>query len=148
MFKYVRAFFIALRLTLRGQTPAPAPYTRLDAWITTCEQLVDDVYKAADRAGLDATQRKARKLRLEGRDITMEALLGGVRFHATQEYRYLLRHPTEHSLTAIYASNLNDQFRIARLREQLTEPDLQAALDGLTRHLEAIPPSNEVSGKP
>lgn len=145
MIRYLRAFVVALGMTLRGQRPPPP--TPLEAWMTQTEALVDAVCKAADQAGLVTAQRKVLKLRIEGRDVSLDAVLGGVKFHVTQEYRYLLRHPTEHSLTAIYASNLNDQFRVARFSALVTAPGVQAALEALTRHLEAIPPSAGQDGK-
>lgn len=141
--KVLRAFFLALRMTLRGEKPAPVKYAALQAWMAETERLTASVYKAADQAGLSQAARQQIKLRIEGRDIIMEAVLGGVKFHAAQEYKYLLSHETEHSLTAIYASNLNDQFRILKLREAVEQPGVRAALDALARHLESIPPSHK-----
>lgn len=145
MLRYARAFWVALKLTLRGQSPAPHPYARLNAWIEQTPALVAAIYAAADRDGLDKNARKVLLLKLDGRDMTVQTVLAAVDHHARQEYPYLLRHLTDHSITAIYASNLDDQYRITRLRDSQLLP-AGAAREALTRlsaHLNGIPPSND-----
>lgn len=148
MLRYMRALWVALRLTLRGQSPPPRPYARLRAWIDQTPALVAAIYAAADRNGLDKNARKVLLLKLDGRDMTVQTVLAAVEHHARQEYPYLLRHLTDHSITAIYASNLDDQYRVSRLRDSQLLP-AGAARDALARlsaHLSAIPPSNDSKG--
>jgi hypothetical protein len=147
MMRYIRAFFQALAMTLRGETPPPRPYARLHAWIEEGETHVKAVYTAAKEAGYDAAKRKATNLKLDGRDTTMETILNVVAFHMREEYPHLLTNLTDHSITAIYAANMNDQYNIARLSTHDTlqnAPDLQARIAALSAHLNDIPPSNEL----
>ncbi len=141
----LRALVAAAWLTLRGKTvqPPPPPYPRLQRWIATTVQLAEAVLHAADAAGLPAAARQQLTLRIEGRALKFETALQTVLHHARQEYPYLLRNLTEHSLTAIYASNLNDRYYIAQFRDSalLTDAAVQAALGALGAHLDAIPPS-------
>lgn len=151
--KVIRAFFTALVMTLRGQSPPPRPtpaskYPALDAWIRQGIEIAEQAIRLSNSAGVDQTARRAIRLTIEGRETSMEAILGGIRFHLVQEYYYLLQNETSHSLTAIYASNLNDQFRLARLREALklhNQPKYTEIINELVlleKHLESIPPSN------
>lgn len=145
MMRYVRAFFIALGMTLRGQTPPPAPNAPLRAWLAAGLPLVMAVIRAADQEGLNEAIRKRLMLRIDGRDMSMHTLLAGVEHHLRQEYPYLLQHLTDHSVTAIYASNMNDQYRLMRLRDSdlLTEQAaVREAVARLSEHLNSIPPTN------
>lgn len=151
--KYIRAFFAALVMTLRGQTP-PTPaskYPELASWIRQGGEITEQVMRITTIGGLNQEARQAIRLTIEGRKTTMEAILGGVRFHLVQEYYYLLQNETHHSLTAIYASNLNDQFLLARLRETLkaeNQPKYTEIINELVlleKHLESIPASNTTS---
>lgn len=138
--RYVQAFLQALKLTLRGQAAPPPKFAPLRAWMQQSLILVDALAAAADTAGLDVTARKAFVLRIEGRDVNMHTMLATLKYHLQEEYPYLLRHETEHSLTALYAANMNDRFWAARLAQQLSQPAAQAAAAALAAHLEAIPP--------
>lgn len=151
--KVIRAFFTALVMTLRGQSPPPRPtpaskYPALYAWIRQGAEMAERSLVVTNKSGVDQTARLAIRLTIEGRETSMEAILGGIRFHLVQEYYYLLQNETSHSLTAIYASNLNDQFRLARLSEALKPEDqpkyteIINELVVLKKHLESIPPSN------
>ncbi len=145
MLRYIRAFFIALKMTLRGEKIQPSPYAPLIAWMERGAVLLTAVYAAADKNGLDKTARQKMTLKLEGRDLSLQTALAGVEHHLRQEYPYLLKNLTEHSITGIYASNLNDQFRIMRLRDAdflANQPSLREAVSQLSEHLNAIPPSN------
>ncbi|NJL56985.1 hypothetical protein HC928_18910, partial [bacterium] len=72
-----------------------------------------------------------------------QTVLAAVAYHVDTEYPHLLHDPAQHSLTAIYASNLNDQYAVARLRdlEDVRGTALAAALQRLDEHLSAIPPA-------
>jgi hypothetical protein len=147
--RVIRAFFLALWLTLRGTPIQPKPvvskYPSLEAWITVGLQRVVTVERIADKADIPQDKRKAVKLRLEGRDISMETILTAVHHNLTREYPLLLKTDIEHNLTTLYALNLNDQYRVAQL---LNAPDIantpiQNALYALSEHLKNIPPSNQ-----
>jgi hypothetical protein len=146
MFRYVRAFVIALKMTLKGEQPAAHPYAPLLQWMDRTPGLVADVYKAAERDGFDRETRDQLTLKLDGRGVSMQTVLEAVEYHARQEYPYLLRNLTSHSLTAIYAGNMNDQYNIMRLRdvEDLKETTTRQAVTRLSEHLDTIPASNDL----
>jgi hypothetical protein len=136
--RYLRAFVMALKLTLRGKQIAPK-YPELDVWAREAARRVDNVYRTADANGLNEAARKALTLHLDGRDISMETILASVRHHATEEYVKLLLDSTPHTFVAIYASNVNDCYRVARLRDMMEQPVVKAALVSLSEHLERVP---------
>ncbi len=136
--RYLRAFVLALRLTLRGKQIEPK-HPELAVWAREAGRRVDTVYRATDANGLNEAARKALILHLEGRDISMETILASVRHHATQEYVKLLLDSTPHTFVAIYASNLNDRYRVAQLHDTIQQPPVKAALASLSEHLGEIP---------
>jgi hypothetical protein len=147
--RVIRAFFLALWLTLRGKPIQPKPvvskYPSLEAWIAVGLQRVVTIERIADKADMPQDKRKAIKLRLEGRDIAMETILSAVHHNLTREYPLLLKSEIDHNLTTLYALNLNDQYRVAQL---LNAPDIantpvQNAVYALSEHLKNIPPSNQ-----
>ncbi len=139
--RYLRAFVIAFKMTLRGEQPGALKYAAFVDWTRQAVLLVDAVYAAADSGGMSESLRRTIRLRLDGRDMNMETILAALRHHFTQEYPYLLRHDIAHNLTAIYASNMNDQYWLARLRdaEPLQDSPVRAAAAVLIAHLDAIP---------
>jgi len=145
--RYVRAFFIASWLTLRGEKPEPRPYAPLLAWMEKTDALVKAVFEAADEHGVGKTTREQIKLTIDGRPRSMQTILAGVAYHVTQEYPYLLENFTEHTITAIYASNLNDQYGVMRLNESdaIEAVPVKSALAALNAHLKAIPPSTSLT---
>ncbi|MCU0476657.1 MAG: hypothetical protein MUC99_11215 [Anaerolineae bacterium] len=143
--RYLRAFVGALRMTLRGQAPAPSPLAPLRAWMAQTPALVAAVQRACDAAGMDATARKAATLVVEGRRLKLETALLTAQFHAQNEYPSLLAQPNDRTLGALYATNVNDAFLIARCAELVPEGAPRAALQGLVAHLRAAP---DVSGEP
>lgn len=141
--RYIRAFIVALRLTLRGQQPPGLRYPELYAWIKQMTVLVDALYTAADQNGLDKRARDATMVKLDGRSISLDTAFKTLRYHAGEEYPSLLRNSmgSRHNLTAIYAGNLNDRYWLAQLQEEsaLQHPAVRAALTQLSDHLDAIP---------
>jgi hypothetical protein len=131
-----------LRMTIRGEKPQPPPRdAAFDAWLREGLRLVDAVYVAADSAALRPEQRAGIALRVDGRAMKLETILGTLRFHMAQEYPSMLRQPGQHNLTAIRAGCLNDRYWVSKLR---AEPALQvgsipAALGRLAAHLDSIP---------
>lgn len=139
--RWLRAFFGALSLTLRGSSPPPLPYAAQREWTARMAQLVAAVYESAAAQGLDQEARRALVLHIEGRDMSMETILAALKYHAEEEYVYLFRHPTADLHLALAASNLNDAFWIGRLKEDaaLQGTAVQQALELLAQHLERLP---------
>jgi hypothetical protein len=135
----IQAFFTALGMTLRGETLPPPVNQPLWEWMRQIENQVDAVYAAAERARIDQPARQAFIVRADGRDISLETILSAVKHHVTEEYPYLLRHVTSHNLTAIYASNMNDHYRVIQAAEALVNSALKMAVADLAARLEAIP---------
>jgi hypothetical protein len=139
--RYLRAFLVTLNLMRRGIKPAPVRHAELFAWMAQTRSLVDQTLGAADAAGLGSAQRKALKVRVDGRAVSMESVLAGVLYHAAEEYPYLMTRETELSLTAVKATNLNDVYALSRLAELPESAPLQAPMHTLKTHLEQIPES-------
>jgi hypothetical protein len=138
MFRYAKAFWRVLKATVTGQEAIP--HLSLRFWVEPIPGLVDAVHEAADQANVN---QDAVTIRVDGREQSMKTILDAVTYHARQEYPYILRHLTEHSVTAIYASNMNDQYAVSRLNEHpsLEHPALKIAVDELHQQLQSIPPS-------
>jgi len=147
MFKYIRAFFVALRYTLRGETMPSSverQFPTLTAWLQQTEDQLRQVYQTAAAHNLDKSARQQITIDAEGRQLNMETILSGLRFHITEEYPYMLKHLTAHSVTAIYAANMNDQFFVAKLAQadELPAP-VQQQIVALKAQLDSIPSSTE-----
>jgi hypothetical protein len=139
--RYLRAFFVALRMTLRGETPPPPPDAPLRDWIAQGLSRVEQVESLAARQQMSLSQVV---LHLDMRDIRMSTILNTVRHHLTNEYPLLLRTPSPHSLTMLYANNMDDHYRVSRLEAapDLAGTPVQNAVAALAAHLEAIPQQN------
>lgn len=149
--KVLRAFWKAIVLTLRGQQiqPADLRYPQLDAWVKQGVTLTDAVFSVAERAGLHQSKRQQLTLRLDGRDTSMDVILGAVRHNLTLEYPLLMETTIEHNLTVLYALNMNDQYRVAQLAsDDRLSPDVREAVQTLSHHLQAIPSSTEMASSP
>ena len=151
--RYIRAFIVALRLTLRGQQPPGLRHPELYAWIKQMALLVDAVYAAADQNGLDKKARETTMVKLDGRSMSLETAFQTLRYHAAEEYPSLLRNSPEsrHNLSAIYAGNMNDRYWLMTLQAEpaLQNPAVHASLTQLGAHLDAIPStSSKTAAKP
>lgn len=144
--RYIRAFFLALWMTLRGQVPPSKmeqAYPALAAWHKTATIKLQAAYHATT-----PDQRQSVQVKVDGRMMRMETILGGVKHHLETEYVYLMDNPTEHSLTALYAANMNDMYWTRVLAESNDLPEVaQAAVMSLSQHLEAIPPTPKPEGE-
>lgn len=140
--RYIRAFFTALGMTLRGEKPPEPRHPTFVSWTREMVIKVDMVKAALEKAGIDATARKAITLKLDGRTLDLETIVGTLHYHAAQEYPSLLRSGARHSLMAVQATGINDLYWLQRLLEEpkLQQPAVQTALQNLAAHLEAIPP--------
>ncbi len=142
--RYLRAAWIALKLTVRGEHYLPpSPYPQLMLWVREAEALVDTIYRIADEDGLDDTARQKIVVVVDGRQMSMALILASVKYNMQREYPQLLRTRIDHNLTAFYAGNLNDRYRMQRLCEAesrtLFSQSLEHALQTLKQHLEAVP---------
>jgi hypothetical protein len=138
MSRFLRALFLALKFTFQGKRIEPK-HPALDTWAREAARRVDTVYRAAEAEGLDKNARNALVLHLDKRDISMETILASVKHHVTVEYVKLLLDSTPHTFVAIYASNLNDRYRVTILYEQVRQTATKRALKALSEHLENIP---------
>ena len=147
MLRFIRAFFIALKMTLRGESPPPRPLASLHDWIERGQNLAAAALTSADESGLNAEQRKAINVIVDGRPHSLETILQAAHYHLTTEYPYMLEHLTRHSITAIYAINMNDQYALDRISNvsDLADHPAAASLSVLREHLNAIPPSNSLT---
>jgi hypothetical protein len=139
--RYVRAFFTALRMTLRGESAAPPlKHPELHEWSRQTIGLLDAVQSAAERSGLLQGKPEQRTVIIDKRSMSLEAALQVIRHHAAREYPYLLKHYTPDSLLAIQATNLNDRYLALRLQEMDgLSLEMQALLGRLNDHLNSIP---------
>lgn len=147
MFRYIRAFFVALKITLTGEElpQAPTASPPLSQWRENSLAILQTVYDAAQAAGLTRPEREKIKLHIEGRDMSVEMVLATIRYHLTDEYPFLLRNITQNHIMAIYATNMNDHFWVIKLQQHAISEDypaLGAALTTLADQLEAIPPES------
>lgn len=147
--RYVRAFTGAVRMTVKGEKPAAPRYPELQAWARTGLEQLDEVFQAAEKGGLTREKRQTIMLVADGRRISMEMVLKSVQYHLAEEYPHLIQDDTGYSRMAIFNSNMNDEYRLRRLIENLNEqPDLTARsvielLETLRLHLHAFPESAE-----
>ena len=146
MLRYLRAFWLALKLTLTGQTPqhVDSPHPELSAWMLEGAKRVDAVYAAADRQNLDQDAREEIIIRIDGRDTSLEVILATIKYAMNEEYRYLIYHPMMNNLGAIQANNFNHQYWVDRLLalSDLQSDPLHSRLQALRTHLDAIPSLN------
>jgi hypothetical protein len=139
--RYIRAFFRALTLTLRGQKPpsleAEEQHEDLLAW---CRETVTRVDVATAAIAANGTNAQSLTMHIEGRDVTLKHTLDVLRYHAAKEYPHLIRSQERHAILAIQALNLNDRFLVLRLIEYEGLPEVvKAAMDSLAEHLNEVP---------
>jgi hypothetical protein len=145
--KIIRAFFTALRMTVRGETLAApdqtlaSAYPTLDAWRRETLRLVLEIESTAKREALDL---HAMRVNVDKRSMTVETILAAVRYHAGQEYAFMLRQNNRHTLLGIVAINVNDQHLLAAWMAN-APPALYAALAALAAHLSAVPHEQPVA---
>lgn len=138
MIRFALAFIQALRLTLRGESLTPSHFRALEDWIATSMTLLADAERAAAAAKVDPA---ALRLKLDGRQTSLETSLAMLRHNLLEEYPRLIRLDDPHSMTVVQSSNLNDQYRIAQFAAAaaISSPALRRALDELSEHLLNLP---------
>lgn len=143
---YIRTFFKALQLTLRGETiDAPVSrYPNLQAWLSISQKKLEALYSQTEKNGLDESTRKQIILKLDGRSWSMELILATVKFHLETEFPSLMSSVIDHNLTTLYAVHFDDKYRVSQLAqsEQLPE-NFRETMRDFVAHFEAIPSSNE-----
>lgn len=139
-YSYKPRFFDAFRRAMTR--PRNTPYPNLSAWALRTRDLVRDVIAAANAAGVDEGIRRMLMVHLDRRDVSVETILATVRFHAAEEYPYLLGQALSHNVLAVYAANLNDRYAVLRLceHEALQVEPLNGRLLALRQHLDDVPP--------
>lgn len=143
----LKTFWQALMMTLRGEQPVRR-HGKLSDWIATTAQISDQFIQQAEIEKLELSTFSAK---VDGRTQTLKTIIYAVNYHAKTEFTYLLKHLTEHSITAIYATNMNDAYAVKRILE---DEGLKAGmgagqyqlLQTLSKHLDAIPPSQDLAG--
>lgn len=138
MMRFMRAFGEALRLTLRGETPAPAHFQPLAQWSAAGLRKLDAARAAAEADGLDLTQIA---LKLDGRPTSLERTLQMLRHNLTNEYPRLMRLDDPFSMLVVQSSNMNDQYRLSQFLAQdaVQSKALRRALQELEAHLRELP---------
>jgi hypothetical protein len=138
IYRYLRAFVIALRLTLRGQTMTPPPPTPLHLWIQQGLERLDTIERVSAKTRIDPD---SVRLIIDRRETRMSTLLNIVRYHFTDEYPLLLRQVSDRSLILLQATNLDDHHRMRRLADTpaLADTPVKQAVAALAEHLESIP---------
>ena len=142
--RYLRALVSAIKLTLRGEQLVPSHQSLLSQWMKRSAELVAAALEVAEAEGLDQAARRKRTFTAEGRRTNMDTILTSVRFHALEEFPHLLSNFSQTSLTAIYATNVNDRFLISKLFDTLEAGVLREAVGKIASHLESIPPIQNV----
>lgn len=136
MIRYLRAFWIALKITLTGQAVLPnSPRPTLSAWVLAGLKHLDTLDSA-----LSPQQREIR-LRIDGRDTRLDVLLRAMRHAWQTEYPYLIHHVTKNNLAVIEAAHFNHAYWVEKM---LAAPALQNTpvidqLQQLSKHLSLIP---------
>jgi hypothetical protein len=133
MQRYWRAFWTALKMTLRGERL----HTPLQDWLQQTAQALATIDQIAQREAIDPA---AVRLRIDRREISMATILQSVEFHRSQAYPRLLRETSHQAMNLIYAANMGDHFRLSRLEAALPDDSpIRQAVAALGTHLEAIP---------
>ncbi len=114
MSRAIRAFFLALKMALRGESFAPAHFQPLTDWMDAVEAQLALVLATADKQGLDQVQRQALQLKLDGRLTSLEQSLQMLRHNLKNEYPRLIRLNDSYSMMVVQSLNMNDQYRISR----------------------------------
>lgn len=137
--RYSRAFFIALKFTLRGQKPpllqVRDQHPQLAAWWDHTIVLTTALESAARAQGIDSVRLT---IRADRRDVSMATILAAVRYHAESEYPYLLAQGDEYGSLTVQATNLNDRYLVMALENAIDER-LKPSVHALSAHLALLP---------
>jgi len=138
-----RAFWQALRLTLRGQTISapPSPHPALSVWAAEGQRLVEACQRLIEAQGWSQDQRQSLTVQVDKRPITMDLILSGLHYHFTAEYPSLILSGDEFSVLTISALNSDDIHRLKTLLRAnfLQDSALLSFLQRILAHCEAFP---------
>lgn len=142
--KYSRGLWKTLVLLLRGGKLPEEANIHYRRWAERTAALVTAVLSASDKVGISEEKLEGIKVKVDGRDISLQTTLRGIAYHAKEEYVYLLKHLTDNSLTTIHATNLNDEYALSRFIESglIYEDSILVMLDNLHNHLKQVPNKN------
>ena len=139
--RFFRALITALRMTMRGEKipsadeRAVSRYPQLSAWTQKTITLLDQVRTASH--GFDLTMLH---ISVDKRATKASTILDTIRYHAAQEYPFLLRQDNAHTVLGIFATNLNDQHYVRALQNIENMPsNVQSVLAELAIHLQNVP---------
>ncbi len=137
--RYLRAFALTLRYTLRGEQPpllrVRDSYPQLAAWWDQALALVEAVERAADAQQIDPQHTL---VHADKRDVSMATILSAVKYHVQREYPHLMAQPNSYSQVTLQATNLNDHYLVMKLAETV-DPPLKTAVAALGDHLAELP---------
>ena len=138
-----RAFWQALRLTLRGQTISapPSPHPALSAWAAEGKRLVEACQRLASAQGLPPEKRQTLTVQIDKRATSFEVILSALHYHFASEYPSLILSGNEFSVLTISALNLDDIHRLKTLLQAdfLQNSALLPFLQRILAHCEAFP---------
>jgi hypothetical protein len=141
--RVMRAFVGAVGMTLRGEKPPTdhekiaVSFPALSAWMRETIQLVEAIQSAIKESGIDAV---TLTVIVDKRRTNAKTILETVLYHHTQEYQYMMINQLQHSLTGVYATNLNDRYAVLLLVQKEELPaKVRGAVERLRDHLDAIP---------
>ncbi|MAU13227.1 MAG: hypothetical protein CL607_25645 [Anaerolineaceae bacterium] len=141
--RYVRAFFKALSMTLRGEAiqPPDAEHPELHAWIMQGREMLDRAFAVAEKNGFDDALQEQTTLTIDHRPMAMRTVLKAVQHNLETEYPMLLASRIDGSILTIQSINMNDHYRVGRLleHEAITNSPLETAVRHLHDHLGNIP---------
>ncbi len=137
--RYVRAFALALRYTLRGDKPpllkVRDQYPDLAAWWNQTVRLVEAVERQASASHVDPA---ALILHIDRRDISMATILQTIRYHAEREYPHLMANDDPYGALTLQATNFNDRHLVQQLAQNI-DAALKPSVEALAGHLGNMP---------
>ncbi|MDX2078920.1 MAG: hypothetical protein SFZ02_20980 [bacterium] len=143
--KYARGLWKTIVVLVRGGGKPPEeaniPYRR---WTERTNALVTAVFAVADKEAISVATRESLKIKVDGREMSLQTLLQAIAYHAKEEYAYLLKNFTDNSLMTIQATNLNDEYALSRFieAELIKSEAVLKALTNLHTHLKQVPNKN------
>ena len=136
--RYIRAFWQALILTIRGKTIS-SPKTEFDQWCQKSTKLLEQV----EQSLIDQVEQPTEgvELKIDGRTTTAKVVLDILKHNLSEEYPRLLALQDEYQNLVIQATNVDDQHRIQKLQEVAVfqNPNIQTKLKELVAHLDKMP---------
>jgi hypothetical protein len=141
LIKYTRVFWKTLVMLVRGQSvpeSANMPYRR---WSERNVALVTAFFAVADKSGMTQDKRESLKLKIDGREVSLQLILKTIAYHSREEYAYLLKNLTENSITTIVATNINDEYALSRFIDAklIENEEVIGALITIHKHIGQIP---------